>query len=206
MRDTAGSNQSTPGDAAPERVRLWDPLTRLFHWLLAAAVTASLLLGHFGPAVMTLHFYSGYLIAGLLAFRIVWGVVGPPPVRFWNVIAGPKTVLAYLTHVFQRRPSHWPGHNPLGGWAVIAMLLVLTGQVATGLVTDPEDYINVGPLAHLVSTETRYTANAWHELFSDILLGLIALHVAAIAFYRLWKREDLIGPMIHGKKDVVRRR
>jgi cytochrome b len=193
-----------PGAGETARVRLWDPGVRLFHWALTAAFATSWLLGEFGPAIMTWHFWSGYVIAGLLAFRLVWGLAGPRPARFASFLYGPRRVARYAAGVWRRQPSRWPGHNPLGGWAVAAMLVLLAAQVATGLVADPEDYINVGPLAGYVSIETSRTALAWHHRLSSILLGLVALHVAAIVFYRVWKREDLIGPMIHGRKRVRR--
>ncbi|MGF1660226.1 MAG: cytochrome b/b6 domain-containing protein [Rubrimonas sp.] len=191
-------------EADVERIRLWDPGVRAFHWALAALVTASWLLGEFGPAIMTMHFWSGYAICALLAFRLVWGVVGPRPARFAAFLAGPKTVLNYARTLPERAPSRWRGHNPLGGWAVAALLALLAAQVATGLVADPEDYINVGPLADMVSADMRRTATAWHHRIGSALLALVALHVAAVVFYKLWKREDLIRPMIDGWKTVRR--
>lgn len=190
---------------APREVRLWDVGTRGFHWALVICFTASWILGEFGPSIMTLHFYSGYAICALLAFRLVWGVVGPRPARFASFVAGPGRVLTYMATIGRRAPSHWPGHNPLGGISVVALLVLLVAQVATGLVSDPEDYINVGPLAEWVPIGIRRSATAWHETIAWALLGLVALHVAVIAFYRVWKGEDLIGPMIHGRKKVVPR-
>lgn len=185
--------------------KVWDPLTRIFHWALVICFATSFFLGEFGPNIMTLHFWSGYLICGLLAFRLIWGLVGPGPVRFRNIIPGPGAAIAYARTVLSKKPSFWPGHNPLGGLSVVAMLLLLTGQVVTGLFADPEDFVNVGPLAHLVDASWNRMASAWHETLSSALLVLIALHVAVILFYRFWKGEDLIGPMIHGRKKVRRR-
>jgi cytochrome b len=190
--------------AAPpvRRVKLWDPALRAFHWLLVAAFATSWALAEFGPAIMTLHFWSGYAIAGLIVFRMIWGFVGPRPARFSSFLYGLRRTLDYARGVGTRRPSLWPGHNPLGGWAVVAMLALLAAQVATGLVSDPEDYINTGPLAQSVPPEIRRAATAWHETIFNLLLALIVLHVAAIAFYRWWKRENLVGPMVHGAKTV----
>ncbi len=193
-------------EATLERVRLWDPALRVFHWALTALFAASWLLGEFGPPIMTLHFWSGYAICALLAFRFLWGLVGPRPARFASFVRGPAAVARYAGGVAARKPSHWPGHNPLGGWAVAAMLLLLVAQVGTGLLSDPEDYINVGPVAGLVSDDLNRAATAWHHRIGDVLIGLVGLHVAAIAFYRLWKREDLIRPMIDGWKTVRRDR
>ncbi|MFV0385501.1 cytochrome b/b6 domain-containing protein [Paracoccus sp. (in: a-proteobacteria)] len=188
-----------------ERVRVWDPALRLFHWTLAALVIANWLLGQFGPNVMTLHFWLGYAIIALLAFRIVWGFVGPAPARFASFVKGPGPILGYLRHMFSRQPSHWPGHNPLGALSVIAMLAVLILQVATGLISDPEDFINVGPMADQVSHATAVKAVGWHHLGAALILLLVLMHVAIILFYRLWKNEDLVRPMITGWKWVRRR-
>ena len=183
-------------------VRVWDPALRLFHWALVVAVATAWGLGEFGPAIMTWHVWAGYAVCGLVLFRVLWGVAGPRTARFAAFLAGPRAVARYAATLPLREPSRWPGHSPLGGWAVVAMLLLLAAQAGTGLVSDPEDYINVGPLAHLVSPETSRAANGWHAWLSRALLALVALHVAVVLFYRLWKREDLIGPMIHGRKRV----
>lgn len=188
----------------PVRVRLWDPLLRVYHWLLAFFVIAAWLLGKFGPNVMTLHFWCGYAVGGLLVFRLVWGFVGPPPARFFHFITGPGKVVTYLRGIFRREPSYWPGHNPLGALSVVAMLLVLAVQVGSGLISDPDDFINVGPLADEVSRATSTAAVGWHHLASTVMLILVILHVCTILYYRLWKREDLVRPMLTGWK-LVRR-
>lgn len=187
-----------------ETVRIWDPLLRGFHWLLAFFVVLAWCLGQFGPAKMTLHFWCGYVVIGLLAFRLIWGFIGPKPARFATFIRGPNATMGYLRGIFSREPSHWPGHNPLGALSVIAMLAALVAQVTSGLISDPDDYINVGPLASYVSSSTRAKAVGWHEAGATIILILVLLHVAVILYYRFWKREDLVKPMVTGWKDVRR--
>lgn len=196
------ANDHSAGDTQPVEKKVWDPLLRIFHWALVVLFTTSFLLGEFGPNIMTLHFWSGYAICGLLAFRMIWGLFGPRPARFADFVYGPRQILNYARTMPSRRSSYWPGHNPLGGLSVVALLLLLIGQVITGLLADPEDYINMGPLAHLVSLDINRMASAWHETIGEALLVLIGLHVAVIVFYRVWKHEDLIGPMIHGRKKV----
>ena len=201
-------NLSTGGVQPPadaQRVRLWDPALRAFHWLLAALVITTWLLGKFGPAKMTLHFWLGYAIIALLAFRLIWGLIGPQPARFTHFLKGPGPVVGYLRHMFAREPSYWPGHNPMGGWAVVLLLGLLVWQVGTGLVVDPDDFINVGPLADQVSAATRKAARGWHNLGATLLLVMVVVHVGIIAFYKLWKREDLVRPMLTGWKWVRRR-
>ncbi|SIS93472.1 cytochrome b/b6 domain-containing protein [Paracoccus saliphilus] len=187
------------------RVRIWDPALRAFHWLLAVLVIANWLLGQFGPNIMTLHFWLGYTIVALLVFRLIWGFVGPESARFSSLFHGPRAVTSYLRDMGKRQPSHWPGHNPLGALAVIAMLLTLFWQVGTGLIADPEDFVNVGPLASKVGSDVATKADAWHALGANIILVLVLLHIVAILFYRIWKNEDLIRPMLTGWKWVRRR-
>lgn len=194
-----------PQDNGPvERVRLWDPLLRGFHWLLAFFVIAAWCLGQFGPSRMTLHFWCGYVVIGLLAFRLIWGFVGPGPARFSHFLRGPLAIRDYASHMLLREPSYWPGHNPLGALSVIAMLAVLAAQVSSGLISDPDDYINVGPLASYVSSATRTKAVGWHELGANLILILVLLHVGIILFYYRWKHENLVKPMISGWKSVRR--
>lgn len=184
------------------KVRLWDPLLRGFHWLLAGFVVAAWCLGKFGPDKMTLHFWFGYVVTGLLLFRLVWGFVGPKPARFASFLRGPGAIMGYVRGMFLREPSHWPGHSPLGALSVIAMLAALAAQVSSGLISDPDDYINIGPLASYVSPAMRSQAVGWHETGANVILILVLLHVAVILFYRVWKREDLVGPMLTGDKTV----
>ena len=119
-------------DKSIERIRLWDPAIRLFHWALVICVIAAWGLGEFGPDIMTLHFYFGYAVAALLAFRLVWGFIGPKVVRFSHFFYGPKTTMIYAAKMFERKPSYWRGHNPVGALAAFALLGILIAQVATG--------------------------------------------------------------------------
>ncbi len=186
----------------PARQRVWDPALRVFHWTLAAAVTTSWILGAYGPDIMTLHFWCGYLIITLFVFRVVWGLVGPAPARFAQFVKGPRETLAYVPRFLSRKPSHLPGHSPVGAIGVLALLTLIAAQVTTGLLADPEDYINTGPLAHLVEPATNRWASSWHERLSYAFLAFVPLHVSVMLWYRWRKGEDLIGPMIHGRKVV----
>ncbi|WP_349363529.1 MAG: cytochrome b/b6 domain-containing protein [Roseitalea porphyridii] len=190
---------------APETVRIWDLFVRLFHWSLTLSFAGAWLLGAFGPAVMTWHFYLGYCVLALIAGRFVWGFAGPAPARFRSYFYRPGVVIAYLRHVMDRTPSYWPGHNPVGGVYVLLLLIVVAALAITGLLADPEDYINVGPLAQYVSIETSRQAIVWHDRLADLALAMVTFHIAAIAFYHLWKREDLLRPMVTGWKKVVLR-
>lgn len=194
MTDTSPTLQTE------DKPQVWDPFLRLFHWALAACVTASWLLGQFGPDQMVLHFYLGYAVIGLLIFRLIWGFLGPANARFASFVTGPGAVLRYVRSLPTREAKPYPGHNPLGALSVLALLLVLGTQAATGLFVDPEDYINVGPLAESVSTAWNRFALGWHHRLGAVVMVLVVLHLGAILFYRFWKNEDLVTPMITGRR------
>ena len=194
---------STPPDV--QRVRVWDGALRVFHWALAACVAGGWIIAQLDPKRWTGHFLFGYIVAGLLVFRLLWGLVGPQHARFSGFLAGPGAAFSYARHMFDRAPSYWAGHNPLGAWSVVAMLVSLVVQVVTGMMSESENFIDHGPLSPLVSSAMRKQARSIHEANSNILLVLVILHVAVIAFYLIWKRENLVRPMITGWK-LVRRR
>lgn len=179
---------------------LWDPVVRVLHWALVVAFATAWGLGKFGPDQMTLHFYAGYSVAAIVAVRVLWGLIGPSTARFATFVKGPRAIVAYARHLPQRRPSNTWGHNPVGAVFVVGVLAVLTLQVLSGLLSDPEDYINVGPLAQYVSYETTQLALSVHEPLSTVLLIMVLIHILAIVFYRRWKHEDLVTPMITGRR------
>lgn len=185
---------------AETRPMIWDPLVRVFHWALMLCVVAAWILGEFGPDIMTLHFWLGYAVGGLLLIRLLWGFVGPRTARFASFVTGPGPVLRYIATLPARKPSHTTGHNPLGGWSVVAMLVLLGLQVVTGLFVGTDDYVNMGPLSGYVSEDVNKLVLGWHKTFAPLILALVGLHVAAIWFYKIWKREDLITPMITGRR------
>jgi cytochrome b len=181
-------------------VRVWDLPTRAFHWMLALCVAASVISAKIGGGAMAWHFRLGYAVLTLLAFRLVWGLVGGRWSRFASFIYAPGTVLRYLRG--QARPGEHldVGHNPLGSFSVFGLLVILTLQVATGLVADDE-IANTGPLNRLVETATAALATSWHKTWGQwITLSLVALHVAAVLYYLLAKGVNLVRPMLLGDK------
>jgi cytochrome b len=176
-----------------ERVRVWDLPIRLFHWALVLLVPA--LWATHELDMMDVHILLGEVALGLVLFRLIWGLIGSSTARFAGFLRGPSAVLAYL-----RAPGGAFGHNPLGGWSVVAMLLVLAVQVGLGLFASDEDGLETGPLSHRVSYESARTLAERHETCFYVLLGLIALHLAAILYYRFAKHEDLVTPMITGSR------
>lgn len=181
-------------------VRIWDLPTRLFHWLLAACVIALVVTGNIGGNAMVWHIRLGYAVLTLLLFRLVWGLVGGYWSRWGQLFLAPSHVLAHLRGSAARPP--WAGHNPIGSWSVLLMLLWLLLQVSTGLVSDDE-IANAGPLTALVSGATVSAATAWHKGAGKLVLIFLVLgHVSAIAWYRLRKGQSLVPPMLHGDKTL----
>jgi cytochrome b len=189
---------------SPIRIQIWDGAVRLVHWLMVIAVAVSWWTAENGE--LEYHRYSGYTLLGLLVFRLYWGIVGTETARFANFVKGPRAIVAYLKALPSRMSHHEPavpGHNPLGALSVIALLVLLITQVGLGLFAVDVDGIESGPLSSLVSFDTGRACAELHEDLFDILLVVIGLHVAAVLFYLLYKRQNLIVPMITGKRDVA---
>lgn len=182
-----------------QRVRIWDLPTRVFHALLALAVVAAVVSAKIGGAAMAWHFRFGYLVFALLLFRLLWGFVGGRWSRFASFLHAPAVTLRYLRGRSSPADALDVGHSPLGALSVFAVLAVLAVQVATGLVGDDE-IANVGPLNRFVAGATGLAATAWHKGWGQwTVLGLVALHVAAVAVYA-WRGRNLVAPMVHGDK------
>lgn len=181
-------------------VRVWDLPTRLFHWLLAACVVGSVVSAKVGGNAMVWHFRLGYVVLTLLAFRLLWGVVGGRWSRFVSFIYSPNTLRRYLKGEHQAQAFWDVGHNPLGALSVFGLLVILLAQVATGLVADDE-IASTGPLVRFVSGRVTSLATNWHTTYGQwIILALIGLHVLAIAAYYFKKKQNLVAPMLHGDK------
>jgi cytochrome b len=176
-------------------VLVWDVPVRLIHWMIVIAVGVSWWSAE--ERMMDVHRYSGYALAGLLVWRIYWGLAGSSTARFTQFIKGPAAIAAYL-----RNPPQiaQPGHNPLGALSVIALLLLLIAQVTIGLFVTDIDGLESGPLSYLVSFETSRTLADAHEIIFNVLLGFIVLHIAAILFYLFVKRTNLIRAMVTGRR------
>lgn len=179
------------------RAKVWDGPVRLVHWALVGLIAFS---WWASEDHLNWHRWSGYTIIGLLIFRIWWGFAGGETARFASFVKGPRAVAAYLRTVGRRDMATTPGHNPLGALSVIAILLTLIVQVTTGLFAVDIDAFEAGPLSDRVSFELGREIAEWHELSFRVLQGLVVLHVAAIAYYLLWKRTNLVGPMITGRR------
>ncbi|WP_028081093.1 cytochrome b/b6 domain-containing protein [Solimonas soli] len=184
-------------DLAPRRV--WDLPTRLTHWALVLLFAFSWWSGENGE--LAWHRRSGYAVLTLLLFRLAWGFAGSSTARFARFVRGPRAVLAYARRVFERRAAHDPvGHNPLGGWSVLAMLALLLLQTGSGLFAVDTDGLESGPLAHRLSFSAGRTLAGLHGASFEVLLALVGLHIAAVLFYLVCRRENLIAAMLSGRR------
>ena len=178
-------------------LRIWDLPTRLFHWLLVVCIAGAVICVNIGGNLMQWHAYFGYAALSLVLFRVLWGFIGAVHSRFITFVPSPQRLFAFLSG----KEGSGLGHNPLGSLSVIALLLVVGIQASTGLFTD-DDIAFQGPLAKYVSNATVSLLGSIHALNSNILFGLIGLHLLAIAYYQWVKRESIVLPMIQGDKEV----
>ena len=181
------------------KVRLWDGPVRLVHWLLVGLIGFS---WWAADDHLDWHQWSGYAVIGLVVFRIYWGFAGAGAARFSSFVRGPRATLAYLKTLASRAPSTTPGHNPLGALSILVLLLLLLGQLGTGLFAVDVDAYQGGPLSDRVSFELGRQLADIHDLIFHALQAVVALHVAAVLFYLVWKRTNLIGPMITGRRTL----
>ncbi len=185
-------------------VRVWDWPVRAFHWAVVGLAAASLVSVRIGGDAMDWHLRAGYALLALVLFRILWGFAGSRHARFASFVTGPRAVLAYLTAIRRRSKPVYAGHNPLGGWSVVALLLMLLLQGASGLFAN-NDVAVEGPLAKLVSKDLSDAISSLHRRSAWLFWGLACIHVAAVLYYLFALRENLIRPMINGRKTLPRR-
>ena len=175
----------------PSALRIWDLPTRLFHLAVALCLTGAVLSVKLGGAWMDWHVRLGIATLLLVVFRIIWGLVGPRYARFTQFVASPGQTWRYL----QSTHKH-AGHNPLGAWSVLAMLVVIGWQGVTGLFASDE-MGTLGPFASKVSNALSERLTGLHQFNEIFLYAIVGLHLAAILFYTI-KGQGLVGPMIHG--------
>ena len=177
-------------------MKVWDAPIRLFHWIIVLLVCTSWYFAETDQ--LPLHFLSGYCILTLLLFRLVWGVVGSDTARFAQFMRSPALALRHLAHLRRREPDDEVGHNPAGGWMVAAILTVLAVQVGTGRCSNAD--FDKAPFADAVGKSLSDTLSTVHSYCFTLLQILVVVHVAAVLTYALVKKQDLVRPMITGKK------
>ena len=179
---------------------VWDVPVRLTHWLLVLTVSGSWFTSEFPERFFRWHQYCGYAVLLLVGFRLIWGLVGTHYARFAEFVRGPAEVLRHARKLASgARGVAGAGHNPLGGWSVVAMLCLLLAQAATGLFAN-DDVSHTGPFFGLVSQSVSNSLTSCHHAIFSMLEVLIGVHVAAILYYVFVRRETLVLPMITGRK------
>jgi len=185
-------------------VKVWDAPVRLFHWALVLLLAFMIFSGKVKGDWMEWHMRAGYAILALVLFRIVWGFSGSTYARFSSFLAGPAISMQFLHQLLARAPAAHAGHNPLGGWMVVALLLALLFQTGTGLFAN-DDILIEGPLAPLVTKDVSDRLSSWHYWNVNLLLGLVAVHIAAVLYHAVFMKENLIGAMFTGVKELPAR-
>lgn len=172
-------------DLTARTVAVWDPLVRIFHWSLAASFAVAWLTADEWDA---LHEWAGYAAGALIAFRVMWGLIGPRYARFGQFLRAPRAVAAYLRATVRGEEPRYVGHNPAGGVMILGLIVVMAATALTGwgMTLDP-----VGEPEWLEET---------HEVLANLLLVMVGLHVAGVLFASLRHRENLVRAMFAGRK------
>jgi cytochrome b len=180
---------------------VWDLPVRIFHWVLVLLVVSQVVTATIGGNAMEYHALGGFTILTLVLFRILWGFAGGTHARFNDFLRGPAAVVRYARMQIKGTAESHRGHNPLGGWSVVLMLVSLLLQAVTGLFAN-DDVMMEGPLAKHVSDDTSSLFTVIHDINAGILLTLVSLHILAVLFYQFRRKQDLIGPMFSGRKPI----
>jgi cytochrome b len=214
MTDTVGGHAAPGGGEVRGKVRVWDPLIRIFHWSLVAAFATAWATA---DELQQVHEIAGYIVAGLVAFRLVWGFIGSRYARFARFLRGPSATLAYVGDMARGRERRYLGHNPAGAAMIVALLITLSGTAFTGwLMEEPDRLAMLPDLPQIVapayadddgegpengaSGEGEEMLKELHETFANLLLLLVALHVGGVALASFRHHENLAGAMVTGDK------
>jgi len=185
--NTVSASRADAQPAAPARVLVWDAPVRVFHWLLVLTFAGAWLTAE-SERWRMVHVTLGYTMAGLVAFRVLWGLFGTRHARFTDFVRGPAAVAAYLKSLLRGRPEHHAGHNPAGALAIVALLLLAVAVPATGWA--------------LFNDMGGEWLEDVHEGVANAMLALVAVHVAAVALSSWLHRENLVAAMITGRKSA----
>ncbi len=187
-------------------VRVWDPVVRVSHWLLAAAVITDWITDE----PRWLHVWLGYLAAALVVLRVVWGFIGPEHARFSGFVRGPAEVFGYLAALVRFSSKRYLGHSPAGGAMIVALLFMVAATAVTGFVNQAQD-MGAGPLSGVVAKVERpprvpgqrrppLLSKQVHETVANITLLLVVFHLGGVALASAAHKENLVGAMFTGRK------
>ena len=179
-----------------ELVKVWDLPLRIFHWLLAAGFLVAYLTE---DELLTVHVWAGYLVFGLLLFRLVWGFIGNGYARFSNFLCSPVKSVVYFKDVVALKTKRYLGHNPAGATMIVLLLVSLVMTSITGFAVYGADQ-GAGPLANIVGSSNKKIWKEVHEFFANFTLFLVLMHVAGVAVESYIHRENLVKAMWHGYK------
>lgn len=191
--------RANPELETPKRIRVWDPLVRLFHWSLVAGFATAFIVE---DDLLGVHVWAGYLVLALISVRLVWGLIGTRHARFSDFVRGPRTVGAYIRDALRLRAPRYLGHNPAGGAMVVVLLVAVTLTGLSGLAVYGAQELS-GPLAPMLSGLSESWGHLFeeiHEVLANLTLALIVAHVAGVLFSSLAHQENLIGAMLSGFK------
>jgi cytochrome b len=193
-------------ESSPTRsVPVWDLPTRIFHWSLVVLVLINLVVEPRGSVLAYgVHVTAGYLIAGLIVFRLIWGVIGSPRARFRDFVTGWAGVRDHMRGLLRLEAPHNVGHNPMGGWMVMLLLATLSTLVVTGLLATARRV--AGPLAYLVPASMGRLLAEVHEFLGNMLIALIAMHIAGVLLDMMLGSGNLVRAMFTGRKMLDARR
>ena len=187
--------------ASPAKVRVWDIPTRVFHWAIVALFLFLILTGENGDWLER-HMQAGYLMSGLVIFRILWGFLGSYHARFTTFLRSPVAVARYTFSLLTSgRVGHFHGHNPAGSYMVMLLLLGLLLQAAAGLVTT-DDIFWAGPFYESVPDSVAELGATFHRTFPTYLQVFVLVHILAVLYHKFRFHETLIMAMVHGKKNA----
>jgi cytochrome b/uncharacterized membrane protein YkoI len=182
------------------QVKIWDPLVRIFHWALVTAFTIAYFTDD--EDVLLPHVWAGYIVIGLLVFRLLWGFVGTTHARFSDFIYAPSAAIAFVRNTFKGKAKRYLGHNPAGGWMIIFMLIMIALISMTGLLLYGADE-HAGPLAGVMagaSKDVTESLEGLHEFFANFTVLLVVIHVTGVVVESILNKENLARAMVTGMK------
>ena len=185
MNATSASRAEAPVEPARRRILVWDAPVRVFHWLIVLSFAGAWLTAE-SERWRLMHVTLGYTLAGLVAFRILWGLVGTRHARFSSFVRGPAAVAAYFRAMLRGRPEHYAGHNPAGALAIVAMLVLAVAITVSGWA--------------VFNTVGGDWLEEAHEAVAYLMLAVVGVHIAAVLLSSWLHKENLVGAMVTGRK------
>jgi cytochrome b len=186
-------------NAPPSPITVWDLQTRIGHWSLIVFFFLGYFSGEDEGLLFRIHVYTGYIILLIVLFRIAWGFAGSDHARFADFVCSWREVKAHLTSALRFSPRRWVGHNPTGGWMILAMLVTLMLTVLTGMIGAGAEGAYIS-FFHATPRSIAKASKEIHEGLANVMMILVIVHVLGVLAESLLTRENLIGSMISGRK------